>query len=316
LDSVYLLYAPLRRKEETLGLWEMWNELYRSLLANGVSRTAIEEVNPSRWNAETFALQLLIDTLEATEMATKTKEASAEVEPEQEAAQVLERAEDGETMRFSKPHFVNRGRLSAILCAICFLAFLATLEWVWLAVAVGSLGVFVWSSSLLRKAFAIRRKERNREVAPAPEIEDIGGKSEPSLIRMSFNTASEGTTLLSPRADETVLLGSSADFAMKQIAYLEVLRNGEKEGSRVQLTEPSCFIGRGPQGVHVIADQPSVSRVHVEIRREEGGFMALDVGSRNGTFFNAEPMIAFQPYPLSAGDTIRLPGLQLIYRIQ
>jgi hypothetical protein len=315
LDSVYLLYAPLRRKEETLGLWEMWNELYRGLLANGVSRTAIEAVNPFRWNAETFALQLLIDALEAAETATKPKEACVDVEPEQEAAQASELAEDGETMRFAKPQLLHRGRLSAILCAICFLAFLATWEWVWLAVAIGSLGVFAWSSSVRRKAFAIRRKEQNREVAPALEIEDIGSKSEPSPILSALNVVTEGTTFLSPRADETVLLGSSADFGMKEVACLEVVRNGEKEGSRVQLTEPSFFIGRGPQGVHVIADQPSVSRVHVEIRREAGGFIAVDVGSKNGTFLNSELMIAFQPYPLSSGDTIRLPGLQLVYHI-
>jgi hypothetical protein len=67
------------------------------------------------------------------------------------------------------------------------------------------------------------------------------------------------------------------------------------------LDSASTTIGRQSTCGVVIAD-PSVSRVHAEIVRRDGGWWLIDKGSTNGTTLNGAPVV--KPIGLNHGDSI------------
>ena len=71
--------------------------------------------------------------------------------------------------------------------------------------------------------------------------------------------------------------------------------------STQSLDSSSTTIGRQPTCGVVIADS-SVSRVHAEISRKDGGWWLIDKGSTNGTTVNGSPVI--DPVELHHGDAI------------
>ena len=54
-----------------------------------------------------------------------------------------------------------------------------------------------------------------------------------------------------------------------------------------------------------------VSRQHAEIRREEGGFWIVDLGSKNATLLNGQRIEADRPYTLQSGDCLLLGDFQI-----
>ncbi len=75
------------------------------------------------------------------------------------------------------------------------------------------------------------------------------------------------------------------------------------DGSRVQVAVEPVTIGRHPDCDVVLNDQ-EVSRQHAEVRREDGQFLVVDLGSLNGTKVNG--VGAKAPRPLEDGDTITI----------
>ena len=57
------------------------------------------------------------------------------------------------------------------------------------------------------------------------------------------------------------------------------------DGKRVSVGEDPVTIGRMPECDIVLADH-NVSRRHAEVRRQDGGFVVVDLGSTNGTKVN------------------------------
>jgi hypothetical protein len=56
----------------------------------------------------------------------------------------------------------------------------------------------------------------------------------------------------------------------------------------------------------MVAD-PGISRRHLSFRRrDDGGFLAIELGSTNGTFLNAAPLEPGIPTPLNDGDQLTL----------
>ena len=54
-----------------------------------------------------------------------------------------------------------------------------------------------------------------------------------------------------------------------------------------------------------------VSRQHAEIRREEGGFWIVDLGSKNATLLNGQRIEADRPYALQSGDRLLVGDFQI-----
>lgn len=55
-----------------------------------------------------------------------------------------------------------------------------------------------------------------------------------------------------------------------------------------------------------------VSRRHALIRRAESGFEVMDLGSRNGTWLNAERLLPNKPYPFPSGSQLRIGQMRLL----
>ena len=77
-----------------------------------------------------------------------------------------------------------------------------------------------------------------------------------------------------------------------------VLRNG----NRIQVGDEPITIGRAPDCDVVLADA-EVSRHHAEVRRADGGFVVVDLGSMNGTRVNGAGV---RERALADGDEIAI----------
>ena len=79
-----------------------------------------------------------------------------------------------------------------------------------------------------------------------------------------------------------------------------------------QLTEPVTVIGRSRRCSIVLTD-PNVSRQHAEIRRQDDGFMLVDLGSTNGTRVNRRDV---KQAVLQHGDNIELGTAEFLFERQ
>ena len=76
-----------------------------------------------------------------------------------------------------------------------------------------------------------------------------------------------------------------------------------------ELREAVTVIGRSRRCDIVLTD-PNVSRQHAEIRRQDDGFMALDLGSTNGMRVNRRDV---KQAVLQHGDRIELGTAELVF---
>jgi pSer/pThr/pTyr-binding forkhead associated (FHA) protein len=67
--------------------------------------------------------------------------------------------------------------------------------------------------------------------------------------------------------------------------------------------------GRHPDS-DIFLDDVTVSRRHVEFRRESDGFAVYDVGSLNGTYVNRERI---DSAVLAGGDEVQIGKFRLVY---
>ena len=77
------------------------------------------------------------------------------------------------------------------------------------------------------------------------------------------------------------------------------------EGRRIELGAEPVVIGRNPD-CDLVLNDAEVSRHHAEIRREEGAFLVVDLGSLNGTKVNGAGVAG--PTQLEDGDQITIGG--------
>ena len=79
-------------------------------------------------------------------------------------------------------------------------------------------------------------------------------------------------------------------------------------------------LGRAVEGQAIVPDidlerydayEHGISRIHAEIRLEEGGISAIDLDSANGTLVNGERLEPQVPQPIRHGDIIQLGKLRL-----
>lgn len=75
----------------------------------------------------------------------------------------------------------------------------------------------------------------------------------------------------------------------------EVVRIGRQDSNEVQLEDPRRI----------------VSGKHAEIHQKEDQFLLIDVGSKNGTRLNGEPLISGKEYPLKEEDQIAIGNFVL-----
>jgi len=89
-----------------------------------------------------------------------------------------------------------------------------------------------------------------------------------------------------------------------QNAPLLVIYEGALAGTRWKLDRERFTLGRSPDCDLVFLER-QLSRYHVRIEHDADGYLLRDLGSKNGTTVNGEP-VQGQPYRLRDGDEIVL----------
>ncbi len=90
---------------------------------------------------------------------------------------------------------------------------------------------------------------------------------------------------------------------------LLVVKRGPNAGSRFLLDQDVTTAGRHPDS-DIFLDDVTVSRRHVEFRRDDSGFAVYDVGSLNGTYVNRERI---DSAVLAGGDEVQIGKFRLVY---
>lgn len=92
--------------------------------------------------------------------------------------------------------------------------------------------------------------------------------------------------------------------ATQQVPYIRMLGTSGEVREMLRLETGDIWAaGRDPSCQIVIPDQ-RVSRRQFEIRKLNGIFTAIDLGSVNGTFLNGTPISSTDPHPLKSGDAL------------
>ena len=116
-----------------------------------------------------------------------------------------------------------------------------------------------------------------------------------------------------PVIDQTVLYQEpavpAAAAAPRVSSARGVLRGRQGD---YQLTETVTVIGRSRRCDIVLTD-PNVSRQHAEIRKQDDGFMLLDLGSTNGTRVNRRDV---KQVVLQHGDRIEFGTTEFLFERQ
>lgn len=88
-----------------------------------------------------------------------------------------------------------------------------------------------------------------------------------------------------------------------------VVKRGPNVGSRFTLEADVVQAGRHPES-QIFLDDITVSRRHVEVRREAEGYVVYDVGSLNGTYLNRQRV---DRAPLRNGDELQIGTFKLVF---
>jgi pSer/pThr/pTyr-binding forkhead associated (FHA) protein len=78
------------------------------------------------------------------------------------------------------------------------------------------------------------------------------------------------------------------------------------------LSGSSMIVGRSRE-CDVVLDDPNVSRRHMELRRDNAGWTAVDLGSTNGIKVNGSRV---SEAPLEPGDEISLGVSRLTFEVE
>jgi DNA-binding winged helix-turn-helix (wHTH) protein len=84
------------------------------------------------------------------------------------------------------------------------------------------------------------------------------------------------------------------------------------KGGRATLGDGEHVLGRDPE-LELCFDSPSISRRHARVKIAGGEAVLEDLGSKNGTYLNAQKVAA--PLQLSDRDEIRMGTVRLIFRV-
>ncbi|MFQ5612983.1 MAG: FHA domain-containing protein [Anaerolineae bacterium] len=86
-----------------------------------------------------------------------------------------------------------------------------------------------------------------------------------------------------------------------EVAML-LVQEGDSPRRQWPLDKSTMIIGRGDDS-HIVIEDRQVSRQHAAIERDDGGYILKDLGSKNGTFLNGEP-VGSEPQLLKDGDEV------------
>ena len=140
--------------------------------------------------------------------------------------------------------------------------------------------------------------------SPLPQASESSPTDSTATITFGSQAAAD--------ADEKASLNpadAAAVDALPSGSALLVVQRGPGAGSRYLLDTDLSTVGRHPES-DIFLDDITVSRRHVEFRRQDGNFHVHDVGSLNGTYVNRERVEAAT---LSSGDEVQIGKFRLVF---
>jgi hypothetical protein len=118
-----------------------------------------------------------------------------------------------------------------------------------------------------------------------------------------------------PPSSDTMVLARPGDEASsgasQQRAYLLVRTDGAAP-VQFDVGGPLISIGRASDN-DVIVDDPMVSRHHCQLKLQHGAYSFADLGSRNGSFVNGQPI---SEVALGPGDLIRIGSTEIEFQVR
>lgn len=161
--------------------------------------------------------------------------------------------------------------------------------------------------------------------APAPSISELPGGPQ-LLIAMPLiaGAAAVGWWLhrrsRRPAASETppprIVPAAEPPPADDHVAVLVWQPDGRRPSEQIELTVADVTLGRDPEAVDIIIDDPGISRLHARIRRTATGeYWLYDEGSEAGTALNYE-RLGLAPRQLQHNDVVQLGRVTLRFRLE
>ncbi|MEK3733809.1 DUF6382 domain-containing protein [Paenibacillus sp. FSL M8-0334] len=142
---------------------------------------------------------------------------------------------------------------------------------------------------------------------------------EPTDAEDYYRQLSHKTSVLASGDAGTMLLsaqdGGCMTAATAPRAFIETTDPNTGASQRIELVQQHFIIGRSPEVAQYVASAPGTSRAHVELSRDQGGYLIKDLGSKNGTVLNGEPMVPYKGYALQEGDTFVIAGGKFSFRV-
>ncbi|MBX3461314.1 MAG: FHA domain-containing protein [Planctomycetes bacterium] len=93
---------------------------------------------------------------------------------------------------------------------------------------------------------------------------------------------------------------------------VRVPRGSTTEVSEHTFTRKTIIVGRSPECDLVLpGDEVRVSRQHVRLERREGGYLLVDLGSRNGTLLNDAIIPPGSTHPLNETDVVKMGTVEM-----
>ncbi|MCL7748018.1 DUF6382 domain-containing protein [Halalkalibacter alkaliphilus] len=130
-----------------------------------------------------------------------------------------------------------------------------------------------------------------------------------------FKNLGNETTLLSdpdPQSDATVLLVDEEPKAVP-MPFFEVQRNGNVETVRIYQTP--FVIGRTAEGTQYVEDSIGISRLHLEVLKVGDNYAIKDLGSKNGTKLNQQPIAANTVQHVKDSDIIKIGKVEYTFKL-
>jgi hypothetical protein len=141
-----------------------------------------------------------------------------------------------------------------------------------------------------------------RDIKVAANVVDDEG----SRLRDEQPMPASSDTVVFARAGHEVAAPDSA-----QRAYLLVMTDGAQP-VQFDLGGALISIGRASDN-DVIVDDPQVSRHHCQLKLQHGAYGFADLGSRNGSMVNGEPVTQVA---LGPGDVIRIGSTEIEFQVR
>ena len=142
-------------------------------------------------------------------------------------------------------------------------------------------------------------------LTPAPVLTPAGRGDTTSIFSAMAPAPAEADV-----SDFSTDAHQGAVDALPPGSALLVVKRGPNAGSRFLLDQDVTTAGRHPDS-DIFLDDVTVSRRHVDFRREPGGgFSVHDVGSLNGTYVNRQRI---DSAVLAGSDEVQIGKFRLVY---